>query len=312
MKITHVLGCVGWGAFILLCSVWIPFIGPFLSLLTPLPFLYYSAKLGTYQGIKLTFLATLTIGLFAKLIGYPEIILFCVEFSLLGFLLSELFRRRLGLGQTVFLATVFMLLMSLGFLFFLALSKNMGPLEMVLNYLQSQLKVTIRAYEEMGIPKENAIELEAYTKAFIATILKIYPSLIIIGTGFTVWLNVVIAKPLFRLGNLEYPAFTPTDRWQAPDSMVWGVIVAGFALFLSSGSIKLLAINALIIIMTIYLFHGLSIVLFFLNRHRVATWMRIGIYVLIIIQQLFFVVLALVGLFDQWIDFRKIHRRMES
>jgi uncharacterized protein YybS (DUF2232 family) len=312
MKISDVLGCVGWGAFILISSVWIPFIGPFLSLLTPLPFLYYSAKLGTYQGIKLTFLATLTIGLFAKLTGYPQIILFCVEFSLLGLLLSELFRRRFDLGQTVFLATVFMLLLSLGFLFFLALSKNMGPLEMALNYLQSQLKVTIGSYEEMGIPKENAIELEAYTKAFIATILKIYPSLIIIGTGFAVWLNVVIAKPLFRVGNLKYPAFTPADRWQAPDNMVWGVIVAGFALFLSSGSIKLLAINALIIIMTIYLFHGLSIVLFFLNRHRVATWMRIGIYVLIIIQQLFFVVLALVGLFDQWIDFRKIHRRMES
>jgi uncharacterized protein YybS (DUF2232 family) len=205
-----------------------------------------------------------------------------------------------------------MLFLSLGFLFFLALSRNMGPLEMAVNYLQSQLKVTIEAYEEMGIPKENAIELEAYTKVFIATILKIYPSLIIIGTGFAVWLNVVIAKPLFRVGNLDYPAFAPADRWQAPDNMVWGVIVAGFALFLSSGSIKLLAINALIIIMTIYLFHGLSIVLFFLNRHRVATWMRIGIYVLIIIQQLFFVVLALVGLFDQWIDFRKIHRRMES
>ena len=312
MKITDVLGCVGWGAFILVSSVWIPFVGPFLSLLTPLPFLYYSIKLGIYQGITLAAIGTLTVGLFAKLTGYPQIILFCVEFSLLGLLLSELFRRKLDLGQTVFFATVFMLLLSLGFLFFIGLLKNMGPLEMMLNYLQGQLQVTIRAYEEMGMPQENAIEMEAYTKAFIATISKIYLSLMVIGTGFAVWLNVVLSRPLFRKGNLEYPAFTPADRWQAPDSLVWGVIVAGFTLFLSSGSIKLIAINALIIIMTIYLFHGLSIVLFFLNKHRVATWMRIAIYVLIIVQQLFFVVLALAGLFDQWIDFRKIHKRMES
>jgi hypothetical protein len=40
--------------------------------------------------------------------------------------------------------------------------------------------------------------------------------------------------------------------------------------------------------------------------------MRIGIYFLIIIQQLFLAVLALAGLFDQWIDFRKIHRRVEG
>ena len=40
--------------------------------------------------------------------------------------------------------------------------------------------------------------------------------------------------------------------------------------------------------------------------------MRMGIYFLIIIQQLFLAVVALAGLFDQWVDFRKIHRHSES
>jgi hypothetical protein len=38
----------------LLASVWIPIVGPFLGLFTPLPFLYYSAKLGVSQAVKLT------------------------------------------------------------------------------------------------------------------------------------------------------------------------------------------------------------------------------------------------------------------
>jgi uncharacterized protein YybS (DUF2232 family) len=311
MKKKDVVGCVGGGAFILIASVLIPFIGPFLSLLAPLPFLYYSAKLGIYQGLLLAALGTLAIGLFAKLTGYPQMIIFCAEFSLLGIALSELFRRKLDFGQTVFFATVFMLSLGLVFLSFLALSKGMGPLEMTLKYLQAQLTATIEAYKGVGIPQENAIELAAYGKAFIDTISKIYPSLMIIGTGFAVWLNVVIAKPLFRMGNLTYPAFTPGDQWKAPDILVWGVIVAGFALFLSSGGIELLAINVLIVIMVIYLFHGLSIVLFFLNKYHAPSWLRIGVYFLIIIQQLFFLLLALAGLFDQWIDFRKIHRKME-
>ncbi|TET85189.1 MAG: DUF2232 domain-containing protein [Desulfobacteraceae bacterium] len=312
MKKTDILGCVGWGALILLSSAWIPFFGPFLSLLAPLPFLYYSSKLGTYQGVKLAALATITIGLFARLIGSPQIIIFCIEFSLLGLALSELFKRKLSLGHTIFFGTAFMLLLGIGFLFFLALSKGMGPFEMTLSYLEAQLKATIKVYEEMGMSQGNAGELGAYGKAFMAIILKIYPSLMIIGTGFAVWLNVVVAKPLFRMGNLGYPAFAPTDHWQAPESLVWGVIVAGFALFLTSEGIELLAINALIIIMVIYLFHGLSIVLFFLNKYRVPSWLRIGVYFLIIVQQLFFVALSLAGLFDQWVDFRKIHRRMES
>jgi len=312
MKMTDMLGCVGGVSFLLLASAWIPFLGPFLGLLTPLPFLYYSTKLGFYQGVKVSALAILTIGLISKLIGHPQVLLLSVELGSLGLALSELFRRRLRLGQTIFFATAFMLIMTFGFLFFLGLSRNMGPLEMMLNYLQSNLEVVIKAYEEMGMSQENVIELEALGKALMDSISRFYPSIMIIGAGFAVWLNFVIAKPLFRMGNLEYPDFGPMDRWQAPDCLIWGVIASGFAFLLSSGGIKLLAVNALIVVLTVYLFHGISIILFFLNKYHVPPWMRIGIYFFIIIQRLFLVVLALAGLFDQWVDFRKIHRSTNS
>jgi uncharacterized protein YybS (DUF2232 family) len=114
------------------------------------------------------------------------------------------------------------------------------------------------------------------------------------------------------MGRLAYPDFIPTDRWQAPERMIWGVIAAGFALFLLSGSIKLLAMNAIIVMMAIYVFHGLSILLFFLNKYRVPSLIRIGLFFLIVFQQVLLGVLALAGLFDQWVDFRKIGRRTGS
>jgi uncharacterized protein YybS (DUF2232 family) len=312
MKITDVLVCVGGATFFLFAYTLIPVVGPLFSLLTPLPFLFYSTKLGLYQGVKLAAVTTLTIAMLAKLTGYPQNFLFCMELSLLGLALSELLKRKLSFGQTIFLATVFMLLLGFGFLFFIALSKNMGPLEMVLNYAESHVKRTVAAYVEIGIPLEKTIELEALGKAFMDIISKIYLSLMIIGAGFAVWLNVVIAKPLFRMGNLEYPDFIPMERWQAPDVLVWGVIVSGFSLFFLSGGIELLAINALIVMMVIYFFHGLSIILFFLNKYHVPSWIRIGVYFLLIIQQFLGIALVLAGLFDQWVDFRKIHRRMDS
>jgi uncharacterized protein YybS (DUF2232 family) len=94
--------------------------------------------------------------------------------------------------------------------------------------------------------------------------------------------------------------------------MVWGVIAAGFALFFPIASIRLLAINSLIVMSVIYVFHGLSIVLFFFNKYRVPKWARFGSYILIVFQQIFLVGLAFAGLFDQWIDFRKIHKKEES
>ncbi len=295
-----------------MASIVIPFVGPFFSLLTPLPFLYYSTRLGLFEGIKVAAVVVCTIGFIAHFAGYPQITLLALEFSLVGIGLGELFRRNLSLGQTIFFATLFMLLLGLGMLFIIGLSKNMGPIEMVLDYLRAQLNTAIQTYEGANLADQNALELKAYARAFMATISQIYPSLMIIGTGFALWLNVVIAKPLFKMRDLAYPDFISMDRWQAPDTLVWGLIAAGFALFLSSGSIKFLAINTLIVILAIYLFHGLSITVFFLNKYHVPSWIRLGIYFLIIVQQLLLAVLTFAGLFDQWVDFRKIHRRADS
>ena len=185
----------------------------------------------------------------------------------------------------------------------------MGPLELILDYFQSNLAETIKAYENTGLDQEKVIHLEEYGKVVTNLVIKIYPALVIIGTGFVVWLNVVISRPLFRRGKIKYPDFGPMDRWQSPEFMVWGVIAAGFALFLSRTGITLLAINSLIVMSVIYVFHGLSIVMFFLDRYHVPRWVRFGVYLLIIFQQIILLGLAVAGLFDQWIDFRKIHKR---
>ena len=114
---------------------------------------------------------------------------------------------------------------------------------------------------------------------------------------------------LVRIGKIAYPDFAPMDRWRTPEQMVWGVIVAGFALFFPLSGVKLLALNSLLVMSVIYVFHGLSIVLFFLNKYKVPFWIRFGVYFLLIFQQIFLIVLALAGLFDQWIDLRRIHKK---
>ncbi len=312
MKITDMLGCMGWAGFLLLASSYIPLFGILLGMLTPLPFFYYSTKLGSRQGIKLTALVILTIGLAAKLAGQSQIILLCIELGILGLVLSELFRRGFSPGQIIFLATVFMLFLGIGSLYFIGISRDLGPFEMMLNFLQDNLDATIRTYKEMETSRENAFELEAYGKVFMDTISAIYPSLMVLGTGFIVWLNVIIARQLSKIGKFAYPNFEPLDHWQAPEGMIWGVIVSGFALFLLSGAVKLVVINALIVMVALYFFQGLSIILFFFNKYNIPSWVKIGVYLLILIQQIFLALLILVGVFDQWIDFRKIHGKMDG
>jgi uncharacterized protein YybS (DUF2232 family) len=309
MKAHHVLGCVGTALALLLASVWIPIVGPFFSLLTPLPFLYYSAKLGVSQAVKPTVVAIVAAGFIATITRQSQLILLCLEFSLLGLILSEILRRRLRIGMSVLMGTG--LLLSLGFLLLAVagLRKNTGPLEMVYSYLMDSLEQTARVYTQVGVDPEKAVEFQEYVNALKQGIALIFPSLVVVGSAFVVWLNVIMSRPLFRKRNLEVPDFGALDRWRSPELMVWGLIAAGFSLFFSFSPLRLAAVNALVIMLAIYFFQGLSIVLFYLNKYRVPPWMRFAIYALILLQQILVIGVTMAGLFDQWVDLRRIHQQ---
>ena len=294
---------------LLLASVWIPIVGPFFSLLTPLPFLYYSAKLGVPQAVKLTCLSILGAGLIAAITRQSQVIFLCFEFSVLGLILSEIFRKKLPIGTSVLLGTCLVLLMGLLALAVAGLRRNLGPLDMVYAFLLDSFEETARIYTQVGADPEKAGEFQEYLNALKEGIALIYPSLMIVGSAFVVWLNVILSRPLFRKRNLEVPDFGALDRWQSPELMVWGLIAAGFSLFLPFSPLRLVAVNALVIMLAIYFFHGLSILLFYLNKYRVPPWMRFGVYALILLQQVLVIGVTMAGLFDQWLDLRRIHQK---
>jgi len=312
MNAHHVLGGVGTALALLLASVWIPVVGPFLSLLTPLPFLYCSVKLGVSQTVKLSCVSILASSVVAAVTRQPQLIFLCFEFSVLGLILSELLRRELPIGTSILLGTCLMLLMGLLVLAVAGMRRNLGPLEMVHGYLQESLEETARLYTQVGVEPDKAGEFQESLHVLREGLAWVYPSLMVLASSFVVWLNVILSRPLFRKGNLKVPDFGALDRWQSPELMVWGLIAAGFSLFLPFSPLRLVAVNALMIILAIYFFHGLSILLFYLNKYRVPLWMRLGVYGLILVQQVFVIGVTMGGLFDEWLDLRRIHQKNRS
>jgi len=313
MTFSNIIGCTGSVIFILFVSTNLPFIGPLFSLLTPLPFLFYSSKLGLNKGIQVCSVAVLVVGIVAKIKGQPELLLFCLEFGIVGLILSELFRRELNYSLTIFLGTLLVLIVGSGFFVFISITKGVTPIEILNTYVQASLDDTlanmVSLYESRGLDQQMIDQIRQAGPKIIGWIKKIYPSFVIIWAGFIVWLNVVISKPLLLFSGIKYPDMGRLDIWHAPEYMVWGLIIGGFSIFFSISILELIAINAVIIFSVIYVFHGLSIVLFFFNKYNVPPWARFIMYVIIFFQWIFMIILALMGLFDQWIDFRKINNK---
>ncbi len=312
MTISNILGCTGSVIFVLLASVWIPFFGPLLSLLTPLPFLFYTSKLGLKEGIKVSFSALLAIGILAKLLGEPNLVIFYLQLGIVGVILSELFKREYSYSRTIFGGTLLVLLVGFAFMLFVSITTGETPTKMIDTSLQENIDAMVGFYEKGGLEPEKVANLKEFGSIFLNLFKKIYPAIAVISAGLIVWLNVVISKPLFRIKGVRYPDLGRADMWRAPESLVWGLIAAGFAMLLPISALNSAALNALIIITVIYMFNGLSIVLFLFKKYNVPALTRYVIYLIILLQQLSIIILALMGIFDQWIDFRKIHSKART
>jgi len=307
MKVTDFIGCTGWVVLFVISSVCIPVIGPLLSLVTSLPFLYYSFKLGPYQGLKIAVTSIVIIMLFAYNVRQEQLVVFVIQFAVLGLILSIMFKHGFSLGQTVVVATGAILCINIGILAFICMLNDTSIHNIIASYLQHQIKLTLHAYHEMAIPEDRVLELQTNASSLIDIITIIFPSLMTIASGLIVLLNIGAATVLFRLTGLKYPDFAPIDRWRPPENLIWVTIFSGFAMFFSDW-LRSLSINIFIVMIMIYICHGFSILSFFMNRYNIKTWVKILVYFIFAFQQIFWGMLALIGLFDQWIDFRKIQK----
>jgi uncharacterized protein YybS (DUF2232 family) len=308
MKPADVLGCAGATLLLLLFSQLIPVVGLLPGLLIPQPFILYGVRLGTLQGAKVSAAALLIVLLASILGGFPRATLICLEFGALGLFIAELHRRRLGIGTTVLLGTAALAVMGLLLLLAVGLPMGKAPWTLVLDYFRSNLNETIRSYEAMGLGPEGIERLRAYGMRIRSIVEQVYPSLLVTGAAVVVWVNVLVSLRVLRKRDLPVPEYEPLDRWRSPEGMVWGFIGSGFAFFLPWSGVRFLAVNVLVVIASVYVFHGLSILQFYLKKLRFPRFLQLAAYLLILMQQILLVGLALAGLFDQWVDFRKISR----
>ena len=70
--------------------------------------------------------------------------------------------------------------------------------------------------------------------------------------------------------------------------------------------IRLVGINGLLVLLTIYFMQGIAIISFYFEKKGLPRFVRVVLYAMIAFQQLFLLVVIGIGLFDMWINFRKI------
>ncbi len=290
--------------FIFSVSIYLPIIGFFCAFFIPLPILFYRSKLGRRTGGIVPVAAIIAMVVIAGRVSVD--ILFFVELLLLGFVLSELIEMNLSIEKTILFASGAVLITGFAGLLFYSGISNTGIKTLISNYVSKNLELTMVLYENMGMSEENIRVISSSLKNIHYALVRIIPAFVIATTLFVSWTNLLLARLILTRRKLFYPDFGALSLWRPPEHLVWGVIGFGLMLLLPNRAVKMFGLNGLIVLMTVYFLGGIAIVAYFFDKKGFPRMLRIFLYSLIALQQIIMLIVIGVGLFDTWLNFRKI------
>jgi len=224
---------------------------------------------------------------------------------LIGFVLGELFELNLSIEQTTLIASGSVVLSGLISLIVSSVLTGEGVFAIVSDYVAKNLELTLALYQSMGMSQENIQLISQSLDKIHQVLVTIIPALVSASTLFVTWISILLARPVLTSRSLVYPDFGPLKLWKAPEYLVWAVIGCGLSLFLPLTALKIIGLNGLLILLTVYFFQGIAIVSFYFDKKRLPRFVRVFLYTLIGLQQLILLAVIGLGFFDLWINFRR-------
>ena len=285
-------------------SIKSPVLGFFCTFLVPLPTLFYRSKFGRKIGIAVP--GFTIIALIIILGRFSFDVFFFIELLLIGFVLSELIELKLSIEKTFIYACTVVLFSSILFVLFYSNITGIQVGSLVSAYIIKNLELTLELYKNIGMPEENIHMISSSMESFQYVLIRIIPALAIALTLFIIWTSLMLAKPLLKTKNLFYPDFGLLNLWKAPEYLVWITISCGILLLIPDKAVRLMGINGILILMTIYFFQGMAIVSFYFEKKQFPRLLRFFLYSLVAIQQVFLLIVVILGFFDIWFNFRKL------
>ena len=290
-------------SLIFFISVFIPIIGFVGALFIPLPVLFYRLKLGRNIGAIIPIISCLIMMMLIRDVSLD--VLFFAGLFLIGFVLGEVIELNLSIEKTMLYACGSVLLSGLAGLLLFSILSGEGIYSIVSTYVAKNLDLTLAVYRNMGMSEENIELISRSLDKIRDALIKVIPALVSASTLFVAWTSILLAKPVLMRRSLFYPDFGPLNIWQAPEYLVWGVIGCGIALFIPNPAIKIIGLNGLLILMTVYSFQGIAIVSFYFEKKRLPRFIRFFLYTLIAVQHLILLAVIGLGFFDLWVNFRR-------
>lgn len=293
------LGVVG--SFVLFAAyLAVPPLGIFSGVLAPFPAAYNRIMHGRIAAlIVILGSATALTALFGVFAGC----LYLGMCAMIGFVLPELLIRGFSGSRAIFWTTVAnLVIFTVGFIGYSAAS-GVNLNQLIATEVANSVKQAVAIYEKAGVTGEDLDTLKRSMATGADLLKRLYPALVTAMLILIAGCNLVLLKK--STAKAENPVqIADFTTFRNPDLLVWVLIAAGFSLLLPESIITNPALNIVLVVSLFYLFQGMAVVTALVSKSSVSSMVRIILYALLIIQPYLLAIVAGIGLFDIWVDFR--------
>jgi hypothetical protein len=278
----------------------IPPLGFFSGILAPFPVMYFRLRHGRVTAAIILLAAVAAL---AVLFGVNAAAVYLLQCGIIALLLPELLLRGYGAARTIAWTTaVNLAILAVVAVFFIQFSGQ--DLQRSLSgEISTSISRALALYEKSGVKGDELSMVKQSMDMAAALLIRVYPSLVTILLGLMSGCNLaLIRRPAFLMGyRLQLGDF---KEFRLPEPLVWVLIVAGFALLAPNRVVTTPALNVLAVTTMLYFLQGLAVVLTIVARQAFFGIMRVFLWVMLLLQPYLAAVIAAIGIFDIWGDFR--------
>jgi hypothetical protein len=186
---------------------------------------------------------------------------------------------------------------------------NFSPYGMIVGNFKAMAQAAVDFYRTQGMPAETLRGMERISDAVVSGFM---PALLLCVTAlmFALSLAIIPRLPAGRATGTTYLF----RNLSLPDSLLFAFVAGGLSP-LASGALRSAGLNLLIAVAFLYMLQGLAIIrsmILKMGFGPLGTMIAWLVVALLVVYGAAPLALAILGLFDSFFDFRKLHRKESS
>ena len=281
-----------------------PGLSVMLGILIPIPLTFVYVRFGRRTGL---FLLTLIFMVLFILMGPKQAILFFTEYAVLAGVMAETIRFRLSFDKCILFSALVSAALSIALLLFVFVDREATLLEFFQKQVDGHFTQSIEALKAMGDKPEELKVLQDFAGKASGSLVQAYPSFIALGTFITALINYYATRFLWRrIDTYEMFHHARFSGWIVPDQVIWVLIGSSSVFLLADNALGAIGINLLLMTLIAYFFQGLAVTIYFLESRNVPVFFWVLIFFVILLQPLLVGASIGLGVFDTWMDLRKV------